>query len=39
MNDIEPGTKRSDIFKPKNNTPQQFQNIFQNVIDTHLNNN
>lgn len=40
MNDIEPGTtKRSDIFKPKNNTPQRLQNIFQNVLNTHLNNN
>ena len=42
INDIELGTtKRSDIFKPPSNntTRQQLQTIFQNVIDTHLNNN
>ena len=42
MNEIKPGTtKRSDIFKPKTNNlaRQHLQTIFQNVIDTHVNNN
>ncbi len=41
MNDIELGTtKRTDIFKPKNTEiRQELQTIFQNVINTQLNNN